>query len=720
MRALARIVAGRGTKWLVVVAWVLLAVVFAPLGAKLGDVTDNRTETFLPPEAESTEVLRLEEQRFAGGETVGGLVVYRRAGGLTAADRARIARDAQRLGRALPLVGRPVVPFAPGAPRSLVSPRGDVAYTVINLPDDNERLGQWGETARDIARGGGGVDVYVTGALGFNADFTEVFESLDTKVLGVTVVLVLVLLGLIYRSPLIALIPLVVVGFAYSIAQGLVYVYGQAGNTVSENGTSILVVLMFGVGTDYCLLLVSRYREELRRFPDKHDAMGRAMRRAGPAILASGLTVALTMLVLLLADVGSTHSLGPVSAIGVAVALVAGLTLLPALLTIAGRRGFWPRRGTVELVPEGAAVERVGIWRRVGERVLQRPTAALIVTVLGFGAAALGLLAYKEDYSIGGAFKEQTESLTGFEIMQEAFPPGALAPTTVLVDGGAGPPPPAAVARVQQALRGVRGVAAVTPAGASSDGRIARLSVVFADDPFEESSLEHVEAMRDRAADVMPRGVRVLIGDGSAVQADFNAAAARDLRLIVPLALLVIFVILAVLLQALVAPVALIASVVLSFLGTLGLSIVVFRFVFGDTGVDNSLPTYAFIFLTALGIDYTIFLMSRVREEARRLGTREGTLVALAATGPVITSAGIILAGTFSVLVTLPITFIFDLGFMVAVGILLDTFVVRTIMVPAIIELLGDRTWWPSSASGGTRALHEAGAPEPDQAAKAA
>jgi RND superfamily putative drug exporter len=712
MRALARIVAGRRTKWLVVVAWVLLAVVFAPLGAKLGDVTDNRTETFLPPEAESTEVLRLEEQRFAGGETVGGLVVYRRAGGLTAADRARIVRDAQRLARALPLIGRPVVPFAPGSPQALVSPRGDVAYTVINLPDDNERLGQWGETARDIARTGGGVDVYVTGPLGFNADFNEVFETLDTKVLWVTVVLVLVLLGLIYRSPLIALIPLVVVGFAYSIAQGLVYLYGQTGNTVSENGTSILVVLMFGVGTDYCLLLVARYREELRRFPDKHDAMGRAVRRAGPAIVASGLTVALTMLTLLLADVGSTHSLGPVSAIGVAVALLAGMTLLPALLTIAGRRGFWPRRATVEPVGDATAGERVGIWRRIGERVVRRPSAALAVTVGAFALSALGLLAYREDYSIGGAFKEQTESLTGFQIMQEAFPPGALAPTTVLVDGGGGPPPAAAVAGVQRALRTVRGVAAVTPAGASSDGRIARLSVVFADDPFEESSLERVEAMRDRVAGATPRGIRVLVGDGSAVQADFNAAAARDLRVIVPLALLVIFVILAVLLQALVAPVVLIASVVLSFLGTLGLSIVVFRFVFGDTGVDNSLPTYAFIFLTALGIDYTIFLMSRVREEARRVGTQEGTLVALAATGPVITSAGIILAGTFSVLLTLPITFIFDLGFMVAVGILLDTFVVRTIMVPASIELLGDRAWWPSTAAGGTRALHEAGSPE--------
>ena len=462
---------------------------------------------------------------------------------------------------------------------------------------------------------------------------------------------------------------------------------------------------MFGVGTDYCLLLVSRYREELRRADDKHDAMQHALLRAGPAILASGLTVALTMLVLLLAEVGSTHSLGPVSAIGVSVALLAGLTLLPALLTISGRRGFWPRRALVE-PGEDAAGERVGIWRRFGERVLQRPAAALATTVVLFGGGALGLLAYQEDYSVDGAFKKETESADGFRVLQAAFPAGTLFPTTVLVirDGGAARP--ADVAEVRRRLEDVPGVAAVQEAGRSEDREIARLSAVFSDDPFEAAALDRVEVMRDSLDDLGP-GVQALVGDGSAVQADYNAASARDLRVIVPLALLVIFVILALLLQALVAPLLLIFSVVLSFLGTFGISVLFFRGVLDQKGIDGSLSTYAFIFLTALGIDYTIFLMSRVREEARHHGTREGTLRALAATGPVITSAGIILAGTFSVLMTLPVTFIFDLGFMVAVGILLDTFVVRTIMVPAGIELLGDRVWWPSGPTGGGHALHE-------------
>jgi RND superfamily putative drug exporter len=604
-----------------------------------------------------------------------------------------------------------VVPFAATSPPELVSPAGDLAYTIVAVPDDNDRLPQWGTDLRGAVHEEtpGGLEVYVTGSLGFNADFEEVFGDIDVKVLLVTVVLVVVLLLLIYRSPVIALIPLVVVGIAYTIARGLVYLYAESGATVSDNGATILVVLMFGVGTDYCLLLVSRYREELRRHQDKHEAMALAIRRSGPAILASGLTVALTMLVLLVATIGSTNSLGPVAAIGVTVAFVAGLTLLPALLTITGRRGFWPRRHMVEFSPGGGTEEREGIWRRVGQRVLRRPGAALGVTLVLFGIGALGLLAYQEDYSVQNFFKNPTESADGFTVMQQAFPAGALVPTTVLVERLDGEVTDEDIAAVRDAAQGVDGVASIDAGDArSTDGGVARLTLIFDDDPFEAAALERVAILRDAVHGAAPDGVRVLVGDGTAVQADFNDAAARDLRLIVPLALLVIFVILAVLLQALVAPVLLIASVIVSFLGTLGLSVAFFIYVIGDTGVDNSLPTYAFIFLVALGIDYTIFLMSRVREEARHHGTREGTLRALAATGPVITSAGIILAGTFAVLLTLPVTFIFDLGFMVAVGILLDTFIVRTIMVPALIELVGDRVWWPSTAQGGERALHEA------------
>jgi RND superfamily putative drug exporter len=434
--------------------------------------------------------------------------------------------------------------------------------------------------------------------------------------------------------------------------------------------------------------------------------MKRALSRTGPTLIASGLTVSLAMLTLSLADARLTSTLGPVAAIGVACAMVAGITLLPALLTIFGRRGFWPRRSTVEYDPEHARATRQGVWRRIGGRVLRRPGLALAVTALAFVGGALGLIAYKVDYSTTTFFKKSVEAVEGFELMEEAFPAGVLAPTTVLVQSETGPVSEAQVASAAQAAEGVEGVASAAPTGnVSRDGTMATVDVVVEGDPFTKEALGVVPDIRDSVGDIGP-GVSALVGAGSAVQYDFDQAIESDLRLIAPVALVVIALILAILLRALVAPLVLIASVILSFLCTLGLSVLFIRFVVGDAGLDASIPTFAFIFLVALGIDYTIFLMARVREEARRHGTREGMLRALSATGPVITSAGIILAGTFSVLMTLPVTYTFDLGFMVALGILLDTFIVRTIMVPAAVELIGDRVWWPSTAKRGA-VLHE-------------
>jgi len=707
MSALASFVCGRRTKWVVIALWVLAVAALSPLASKVADVTSDETASFLPADADSTRVQELLKNRFPGGETSIGLIVYRRPGGLTDADRAKIARDAQRVDDAIPVTRPAVVPFSANAPPDLVSEAGDAAYTVLTVPLDFDRVADWGKETRDvIGGGGGGLDVYITGDLGLWADFEEVFSDLDVRLLLATVLLVLVLLGAIYRAPLIAVTPIVVVALAYQVASGFIYLYADAGNTVNSNATSILIVLMFGVGTDYCLLLVSRYREELHRHADKHEAMARALRRAGPAVLASGSTVVAAMLVLLLADTGSTNALGPVSAIGVAAVLLAGLTLLPALLTAFGRIGFWPRRRVVAYQPDVDVAERRGIWRRFGDRVLQRPALALGGTVALFGAFTLGLLAYQEDYSIGGFFKKDVESVDGFEVLGQSFPQGALGPTSILVQRDGGAATDADLGEVQRRVEGVDGVAAVSEPQRSEDQAIGKLDVTFNDDPYSEEALARVSTLRDRL-EGLPNGASALVGAGSAVQQDFNEAAARDNRVIVPVALLVIAIILGILLEAIVAPLVLIATVVASFFGTLGLSIFFFIEVQGSAGVDASLPTFAFIFLVALGVDYTIFLMSRVREEARTHGTREGVLRALSATGPVITSAGVILAGTFSVLMTLPVTFAFNIGFMVAVGILLDTFVVRTIMVPAAVELLGDRIWWPSTSRGGRHALRE-------------
>jgi RND superfamily putative drug exporter len=723
LRALASIVAGRRAKWIVLVVWVIVAAGMAAIGSKLSDETTDNTASFLPSSAESTEVVRTLDHQFPAKETALALVVYQNKNGLTPENFAKIASDAQKIKaepEKIPLVQSqpPVLPSLTGPTSRLVSANHQVAYAVYTFPSDFKHEADWGKAMRDITGSNtGDMDVYVTGDVGVNADFHEVFNGLDFKLLIATVVLVLVLLGAIYRSVLVALSPLIVVLLAYFTATGFIYLYAKAGATVSSSSTQILVVLMFGVGTDYCLLLVSRYREELRRFEDKHDAMQRSVRRAGPAILASGLTVTLAMLVLVFAESGNTKSLGPVAAISVFCAMLAGLTVLPALLTIFGRRGFWPRKSTVIYDPEHAEVLHTGLWRRFGDKVLHRPAPALAVTAGVFVLGCLGLIAYKVDYSSTTFFKKSVESVEGFKVLGDDFPKGTLSPTTVLVRQ-AGPPAspddPAAQAELRRdaalaaaKLKTVEGVAHVVPTRQiSNDGRILVVDAILKGDPNDVSSLDLVPKMRDAVANLKP-GVTALVGGGTAISYDYNKAIERDLTVIVPLALLVMAIILGILLQAIIAPIVLLASVVLSFACTLGISILFIRFVVGDAGFDASIPTFAFIFLVALGIDYTIFLMARVREEARQFGTREGMLRAIAVTGPVITSAGIILAGTFSVLMTLPVTFTFDLGFMVALGILLDTFIVRTIMVPAAVELIGDKIWWPSTAQGGGSVLSE-------------
>jgi RND superfamily putative drug exporter len=709
----------------VLVVWIIVLVGTAGFQSKLSDVTTDDTVSFLPESAESTEVVKKLDADFPEGETDTGIVVYHRDDGLTAEDRQKILADGQAIKAAGPEkiklvdtapVPNPTVPFT-GAPSSaLVSKDGATATLVATTPTDFDKEADWGKEIRDIVGADtNGMDVYLTGGVGFNTDAEEVFSDLDAKLLLATVALVLVLLGAIYRSVLVALTPLVVVFFAYNVTNALVYALAKSGATISSNSTSILIVLMFGVGTDYCLLLVSRYREELRRTEDKHDAMARAVRRAGPAILASGLTVSLAMLTLALADNKNTSSLGPVAAIAVFTAMVAGLTLLPTLLTIFGRSGFWPRRSVVGFDADYDEAAHRGLWRRFGDRVLEKPTHALIATSVVFIAGAFGLLAYKVDYSTTSFFKKDVEAVEGFDVLRDAFPAGALAPTTVLVESDEGEVTQLQIATTTNRLQGVEGVAVARDTNIrSTNGDIGQVDVILSKDPLNKSALDIVPRMRD-AVENIP-GATVLVGGTSAINFDVDEANQHDMEIIVPLALVVMAIILAILLQAVVAPLVLLASVVLSFACTLGISILIIRFIVGDAGFDSAIPLFAFIFLVALGIDYTIFLMARVREEARTHGTREGMLRALSATGPVITSAGVILAGTFSVLMTLPVSFTFDLGLMVALGILLDTFIVRTIMVPAAVEVIGDKIWWPSTARAGGRLREETGEhalPEP-------
>ena len=669
--------AGRRAKWVVLAVWLLAAATLGSLQPRLQESTVNDPASFLPASAESREVLDVVDERFAAGRVTPALVVWRRDDGLTAADRTRIAAELDAIQAAeLPDT------LPPGALE--LAPDGRAALAAVPIAaDDIDSIEPVVERLRELTDSGDGLESWVAGPAGLTVDAVSVFSQIDVTLLLATSALILILLLLLYRSPVIALVPLLVVAFAYVVAAALVYALIEVGAiTVNGQVTGILIILMFGAGTDYCLLLVARTREELRRTDDDHEALAEALRHTSPAILSSGGTVVAAMLVLLVADLESTRALGPVLALGVAVTVLAGLTLLPALLAILGRRSFWPA------VPRPATAHATGspLWRRVGAMVARRPRVVAAATAGALALAALGnVVVDLPGLSLGGGLRGEVEAVDGQAALAASFPAGEGATSDVLV---ATPRAEAATA----ALREVPLVASVRPGGASDDGELTRLAVSLRADPYVDESVDAVPRLRDaaRSADAS-----ALVGGPTAEEADTRAAARRDASLIVPLTLLAILAILIALLRALVAPLYLVATVVLSFAATLGLALLAFEYVFDAPGSDAGLPTLVFLFTVALGVDYNIFLMARVREEARVLGSRPGVVTGLEQTGAVITSAGLILAGTFLVLTLLPLEQLFQLGFAVALGVLVDTFVVRSLLVPAIALMLGDRSWWP-------------------------
>jgi RND superfamily putative drug exporter len=726
---LARVVTGRRSKWAVIAVWVAILAALAPQGMTLSKVTTDETATAdsLPSDSQSAQVAATLRKRFPGGDTLLALAVYRRPGGLTPADRAKATADAGRVSKVAGVSGV-LAPFGPAPAPGLISRDGSTAFTAIPLTsrDSDKRTDAIKAIRAITGKGSGGLQVRVTGAGALQSDLTTTLQSTDASLLIATALLVLFLLIAIYRSPLIAFLPLVVVGVSYTIAQGVIHLGADAaGTTIDRTAVTLLAILMFGAGTDYCLLLVSRYSSELRRHEDHAEALRRAYVRAAPAIAASGLVVAGALLVLLFARLHSNRIFGPVNAAGILIGLVASLTLLPALLAVAGRRGFWPSGKKVSVaapreaprllsglqpLPDFRALmpdaypgirQRDGIWRRVGEAALRRPAVTLVSCLVLLGVCAIGVTTYKEEVDVVGMFRKSTDSTEGFKLLSAGFPKGTLYPNTVLVDRGDGPLRLTDVKVVQDAIRAVPGVAAVSdPTRQSTDKRAATFATTFADDPFGRPALDRVAQIRTKIAAAAPPGVIARVGDGTAIRADYGTAASADQKRVIPLVLLVIGLTLIVLLRALIAPLYLLVTVLISYFATLGISLVVFDVVFGEPRVDPAYPFFAFVFLVALGVDYNIFLMDRVREEARRHGTREGALRALVATGPVITSAGLILAGTFAVLMTLPLDILLELGFTVALGVLLDTFLVRTLVVPAVVKLVGDASWWPAKLHG--------------------
>ncbi|MFE9776717.1 MMPL family transporter [Streptomyces sp. NPDC005775] len=684
----AALICGRRTKWLVVVLWLIVFVIASPLAQKLTDAQDNDATSWLPSSAESTQVL--ESSKDFRPEVITAIVVYAREGGLTGADNARIVDDTRQL-RTLDTHGVRGAQTRGPVYDEQAAPSAAQVFVPITMGEKGwEQIRPAVDSVRKIVgTSSGGLAVHVTGPGGVTADSAEAFSGIDSTLLFAALAVVIVMLLITYRSPTLLLLPVIAVVAALFSAQAVIYLLAaHAGLTVNGQSAGILTVLVFGAGTDYALLLVARYREELRRHEDRHEAMARALHRAGPAVLASSGTVVLGMLVLLVAEMNSTRGLGPVAAIGVAVALVAMLTLLPALLVIFGRWVFWP------VIPHFGSAEPTehGVWARMGGRLARRPRTIWIATALVLAALSLGLTQLRASgLSNADSFTGKPDSITGQEIQDRYFPGGSGDPLVIVSAADRARAVRAAVATTPGVVPGSVG----TPPGARpvADGQVI-LEATMTDPGDSDAAKDTVERVRD-AVHVVP-GAGAQVGGSTAALLDMDAATRHDNRLIIPLVLLVVLIILGLLLRAVVAPVVLVATVVLSFAAALGISALAFRHVFEYAGESTDFPLFVFVFLVALGIDYNIFLSTRIREEAVLQGTRAGVVAGLAATGAVITSAGLVLAGTFAVLGTLPVVAFAEIGFAVALGVLLDTFVVRSVLVTSLFLDIGPRVWWPS------------------------
>ncbi|HET9500920.1 MAG TPA: MMPL family transporter [Marmoricola sp.] len=711
-RQIAGKLTGRVSKWFVLVGVIVVVALMAPLNSKLVDVQNNEASSWLPGSAESTKVVE-ELSGTLDPNDIPTLVVYHRSGGLTDADLAAMDADAAQIARLEGVTGQGVI--SPNAAAALaqqgqdvpplISKDHEVAYLAftfnfgkngwVDIPDAADKV-------RDIARIDG-VTVHLAGYGGQAADAAEAFAGIDTTLIGIALLVVMIILLITYRSPVLWILPIVSAAVSYTIAGGVVYLLAKyADLTVNGQSQSILGILVIGAGTDYALLLVARYREELRRHEDRHEAMAFALHRAAPAILASAATVVVGMLCLSFAELNSTAGLGPVLAVGVGVTYLVMVTLLPALLVIFGRWMFWPMRPTFGS-PEPTSS---GLWARLGARIAPRPRTVWTVTAGLLLIACLGL--FKLDpsgLSTEESYTKTFDSIKGQAMLADHGLSDTSNTVQVVADDGRIP-------AVQKAVAGVDGLGVPGNARPLGNGR-SFFEAPIAADVSSPAAFNTVEATRD-AAHAVP-GADALVGGGSAFYLDTKLASQRDSKVIIPIVLVVVFLILVLLLRALLAPLILMGTVVLSFGAALGISSLLFTEVFtrlplfesrsGFAHTDPGFPLFTFVFLVALGIDYNIFLMTRVREEAQTKGTRRGSLIALSSTGGVITSAGLVLAATFLVLGSLPLVFLAELGTAVALGVLLDTMIVRSVLVTALNLDLGSRIWWPSRLDRGAAAV---------------
>ncbi|GAA3284263.1 MMPL family transporter [Dactylosporangium vinaceum] len=664
---------------LVALGLTALAFVTSP-GQPAAQATDG-----LPAGKQSTRVTELED-RFPSGRTQTALVIFERAGGPLTDDDQKAVGRARDAAAAVALGGR-VAPPVPSDDKQAVLvavPLSDGG--TADLADEVDRLRT--AVTGDAVQRPDGLTVLVTGGPAFARDIAAAFEGADFTLLAATAIVVAVLLLVTYRSPILWLVPLAVIGTADQVvAKLLPWVAKVAGQPTEGQVSGIVSVLVFGAGTDYALLLIARYREELRHTEHRREAMAAALRGAAPAIIGSATTVVLALLTLLFAVLTTNRTLGAAAALGVVVALLFGLVVLPAALVSLPRGVFWP------FVPRAGSEDpaHAGFWSRVAGGVERRPRIVLLAAVVLLAGLAAGLAGTKLGLSQTEQFRTKVESVTGAQALARHYPGQAAQPVTVVVDA---PAADRAVAAARQA----EGVAKVGEPEKSDDGALVTFDVNITAESGTATADRTVKDLRARLGAL--DGANALVGGDPAGDLDGRDANLRDDSVVVPLVLAVVLLVLVLLLRSLVAPLLLLFTVVASFAASLGAASLVLRYVLDIPAIGTAVPLLAFLFLVALGVDYNIFLATRAREEAVRHGTRAGMVRALATTGGVITSAGILLAAVFAVLGVLPVIVLTQIGVIVGIGVVVDTLIVRTIVVPALALLLGDRFWWPARIHG--------------------
>ena len=709
-------VIGRKPLWIavvVIIAWLGITSIAGPTFGKLSTVQENDNAAFLPDNAESTLASKITVKfSDSSNDQIPTLLVF--LGDIdpknNPAKMMQIQKYLDGLGaEILPESGKPLSTyFVPGFPiQAFPSEDGKAALVNIALSSDvaQDRIEEKPTLTlvvdflrEDLKKNfeSQALTTHVTGFGGIFADLFGAFGSIDSTLLTTTLLVVSLILIVVYRSPLLWILPLFTAVTALSLAGTIVYYLAKAG-TIDLNGQSqgILSVLVLGAATDYALLLIARYREELHHHESRFESMRIALKGVIEPIIASGSTVIAGLLVLLLSQLSGNRGLGPVGAIGIAAAMITVLTLLPALLVVFGRWIFWPKVPKFDDVDEQLS----GTWAKVGKAVENNPKRIWISTAVVLTIFAGFSFTLKADgLANTEAFTSRTDSVIGLEELGKHFPSGEGSPVEIVVRQND-------VAAVTNALGAITNVAFVEPVvdgqkipGAPTppikvvEGKVL-LNATLKVAPDSVEARNTIPTIREALHQI---DKEILVGGGTAVQYDTDVASRADNRLIIPIVLLIIGLILGLLLRSIAAAALLLLTVVLSFMATLGVCQLVFENVFGFAGADASFPLFAFIFLVALGIDYNIFLMTRVREEAMKIGTRKGVVKGLTVTGGVITSAGIVLAATFAVLGVLPLVFLAELGFAVAFGVLLDTIIVRSLLVPALVHVIGPKIWWPS------------------------